>query len=114
MENKKKLTEVIKQKVISAALIITANMMGTGAAYSTDAFSKAEGAVTSLQDKIINFASIIFPFSLVILVVAILFTHDQKALQTELKTGLMICVAYAVLLLIKSGAVKSTIEGLGL
>lgn len=96
-----------------AATIASASMVLTNFYIAhSDAFDEASKVVSSTQSKIVDLAKVLFPFSLVCLIVAILFTHDQKALAVELKTALVICVAYAALLLVTTGDLAGTISGL--
>ncbi len=99
------------QGLMATALAAQATMLSNVAAYS-DAFDKAEKAVDKTYDKIIGFADKLFPFSLVVLIIAILFTHDQKALAAEIKTAVMICIAYVLLLIVESGDFLKTFSGL--
>ena len=111
MEKGKSMMQSIKQKVISTALVVSANITATIAAHS-DAFDSATKATTTLQNNIVKLCKVLFPFSLVILIVAILFTHDQKALQVELKTALLICLAYVALLIITGSGFLDTFTNL--
>ncbi len=92
----------IKDKIIAAGLSVATSIMAIVPAYS-DPFEQATNATKSLMTKIVDLCKVLFPFSLVLLIVAILFTHDQKALQFELKTALIICVAYIALLIVADG-----------
>ena len=78
----------------------------------TGAFKSIGDTTTNAQNQIVALAKVLFPFSLVILIIAILFTHDQKALQVELKTALVICVAYAALLIVSGSGFVSTFDTL--
>ena len=79
-----------------------------------DAFDSAITATNALKDRVVELAKVLLPFSLIVLIVLILFTHDQKALQMELKTALILCVAYIFLLIIDSDAFMETFDNLGI
>ena len=103
----KKYLEKAKQGIVTAGLTASTAILNAHITYcknppaqSSDAFGKATSAVSATIVKILGLAKVLFPFSLVILIIAILFTHDQKALATELKTALIICVAYVALLIV--------------
>lgn len=111
----KKTLSRIKQDIIAAGLSAAVTLTSTLSAFSTSgAFASAENATKELQNQIVALAKVLFPFSLVILIVAILFTHDQKALQFELKTALIICVAYIALLIVTSSSFLDTFSNLGI
>lgn len=101
----------LKQNVMAGVTAVSAAYWQLRITYS-DAFETAEKAVSNTQNKLVNLAKVLFPFSLVILIIAILFTHDPKALAVELKTALIICVAYVALLLITSSGFVDTFSGL--
>ncbi len=107
----KKATSKLGQGAMATALAAQATLLKNTAAYS-DAFDQAEKAIDGTYDKITNFADKLFPFSLVVLIIAILFTHDQKALAAEIKTAVMICIAYVLLLIVESGDFLKTFSGL--
>ena len=106
----------IKEKIVSLGLSTAAFVMGTTTAYSSDggAFEAAGKATEKLQGYVVGLAKTLLPFALIVLIVSILFTHDQRALQMELKTALIVCVAYIALLIIDSGALMNTMESLGI
>ncbi len=101
----------LKQNALAGAASICAAYWQLRLTYC-NAFEEAEKAVTNTQTRLVSLAKVLFPFSLVILIIAILFTHDQKALATELKTALIICVAYVALLLVTSGGFTDTFASL--
>ena len=101
----------IKHNAIGAIATASAAYWQLRITYS-DAFDQAQQAVSRTQNRLVGLAKVLFPFSLVILIIAILFTHDQKALATELKTALIICVAYVALLIVTSGGFAETFSNL--
>lgn len=106
----------IKEDIVALGLSTAAFVTGTVTVYSGDggAFDAAQNATKSLQKYIVSLSKTLLPFALIVLIVSILFTHDQKALQMELKTALIVCVAYIALLIIDSGALMNTLENLGI
>lgn len=104
-----------KQTSITLGSAVAAVILSTVPGYSSEgAFGEAAKATEHLQGQIVDLAKVLFPFSLVCLIIAILFTHDQKALQFELKTALIICVAYIALLIVTSGTFLDTFTSLGI
>ena len=101
----------LKQSLLTALLTASTAILNMQITYA-DAFEQATRAVGAAQSSIVNVAKVLFPFSLVILIIAILFTHDQKALATELKTALIICVAYVVLLIVADAGFANTFQNI--
>ena len=79
---------------------------------STDAFTQAGTAVDNLQSKLITLAGKIFPLALVVTIIAMFFTRDQKKFDTEKTILIGLCIAYALLILVSKGAVVTTITSL--
>ena len=104
-------TTQLKQNVVGIGLSLSLACTQCMIAYS-DAFSDAQGAVGQMQGKLVQLADVLFPFSLVCLIIAILFTHDQKALSMELKTALFICVAYVALKIVVNAGFAKTFSDL--
>ena len=103
----------IKKKIIETALAISASMYSMSAYSDTSgAFKMAESATKHFKTQIVELAKTLFPFSLIILILAIVFTHDQKALQMELKVAAMICVGYVLLLIVSNDDFINTFTGL--
>lgn len=102
----------IKNRVLSAIVVLTAIYLSTMACYC-DAFDAAGEAANNLKTKFVEVAEKLFPLSMVILIIAILITHDQKMMTMELKVGAGLCVAYIALRIVNSDAFMETFTNLG-
>lgn len=92
-----------KQGVIKAGLIAAAAVNACVPYYSSsDPFQRASTATSKLTSSLVSIARVLLPLSLVVLIIAILFTHDQKALSAELKTAALLCVAYIALIIVSN------------
>lgn len=79
---------------------------------TTDAFDQAGTAVDNLKGKLITFGGKVFPLALVVTIVCMFFTRDQKKFDIERTILIGLCVTYALLILVSKGAVVSTITNL--
>jgi len=108
-----------KEKLRKIGIMITCCYLGTFSSYcdtklnnSGDIFSVAEGAVDSVQDKLVSLGTKLFPLALVICIVSLFITHDERKLQIELKILITLCVCYALLLLIDNGTFVTTVKSI--
>ena len=102
----------ISDKVAEFSTWSAAIVAGTTMTMAGDAFAQAETVATNLQTKIVSLAGVLFPLSIICCCVALLFTHDEKALKTEWKVLGSLCLVYALLWLTNSGTLVDTIKGL--
>ncbi len=98
----------------AASLFLTLNTMALSvmATYSGDLFEVAESASESVMTKLLSLAKVLFPLALIILFISILFTKDQRALSTEIKLAVTICIVYALILLVGNNTVRNTVTDL--
>ena len=111
---RKTLNEMYRQALtvlfcMTAAIGMTANAFSTSGAFS-EAINVGQNIITQLAEV----AKTMLPLALVILIFAILFTHDQKMLMGELKLAAILCVAYILLRIIVSGKLMETFDNIGL
>lgn len=103
---------VVLQKVATIGAAVVGTIVSTVGAFSKDAFDMAGDAITTTQDKAVAIAKKLMPLALVVCIIAILVSHDERAMAIEKKIALTICVAYIALLLISNGAVQNTLDSL--
>lgn len=92
------------------SIVLVSYYLGICGAYC-GIFEKAESATTTVTTNLLSLAKKIFPLSLVICVVALFVTHDERKLQLEIKIGIGLCVGYVVLLLATNGTIAATLDG---
>lgn len=111
----------ITNKILKNKAFVSATTALTSVYYSMmnvfcddDIFSKAETGLGSLFTKLWGVASKLLPVAIAICVIAIFFTHDEKAIATEKRVLIGMIVAYALLWLIakNSGIIDSTLTSL--
>lgn len=76
------------------------------------AFNSAWGMMADTISQIVSVASKLFPLGLIIIIIAIIFTRDQKQLSKLLQTAVYMAIAYVILLILGSGMVQTTIQDL--
>lgn len=111
--NTKSSKNIIAIKAMTVIICLTAAYLSVMACYC-DAFTAAGTAADNLVTKFVDLASKIFPLSMVLLIISILITHDQRMMTAELKVGGGMCVAYIALLIVKNGQFLETFDNLGI
>lgn len=111
--NLKTCINVMKEKIARFGIILCSCYLGTLNAFcDDDIFVTAEKVIGRVQTKVVSIGKKLFPLALVIAVVSLFITHDERKLQIEIKILICLCVAYALLLLIDSGSFTTTINNL--
>lgn len=99
----------ISQFFKRAGVILTSYMLAAGGAYC-GVFEKANSATDAVTKNLLELGKKLFPLSIIICVVALFVTHDERKLQMEIKITLGLCVGYVLLLLATNGAIASTLD----
>ena len=112
MNKVKTLSNSLVTKATSFALSCQAYML-LRPAVRCDAFDEAASAATNLQTSLVKLADTLFPLSLVVLFISIIFTRDQKALKAEIATAVTICIVFFLIHLVGGDhGIVSTLTGL--
>lgn len=81
----------------------------SSASSGDDVFTVAESAVDSIVGKLVSLGTKLFPLALVICIISLFITHDERKLGMEIKILITLCIAYALLLMIDNGIFTNTV-----
>lgn len=104
------------QKLVSllsgAALAIT----GVVPAFADEDISQitntAASAVSNVQDSIVNLSLAIFPVSLIIVLILVMLSHNDKKVSGLLTIAGTICIACFLILLVNNGIVLNLLNSI--
>ena len=96
--NNTTLKEKAKNLLTKAGVIVTAAWYGNVEVFC-DPFSKAETALSSVLTGLVKVGKALFPIAIIIIIISLFITHDERKLQMEIKIGVALCVAYILLLI---------------
>lgn len=114
----------MSDSIVTAALVLSCFPISAawcsdeGSAYmpsygeKQSAFNSAWGMMADTISQVVSVASKLFPLGLIIIIIAIIFTRDQKQLSKLLQTAVYMAIAYVILLILGSGMVQTTIQDL--
>lgn len=85
--------------------------------YSLDKLEEnAVDTISDVQETVVNVSLALFPVSLILGLVILYFTHDERKIGLTVKICLTICIVTGLIILINAGValdiIKSFIEGL--
>ncbi len=90
----------IDLKYLSLLSCIGAAISANAPVFSNDAFAAATTAATNATSKLAEVAKVLFPLSIVVCAIILLFSHDERVIKTSWKTMIMICIVYAIIVLV--------------
>ena len=110
--NKEFLSSALKVCVCAALLLITAQVIYhilPSMSWCDDLFGKTETVLGDTKQKLVNVALALFPVCLIIIVLTLFFTKDERKIGIVVKAGVVVCLALVIILLINAGVVKDTL-----
>lgn len=110
MKSIKKIAGLLQQKVKTFGIMIMSCYLGTAGAFCTDAFEVAEGATDTLTTKMTSLCYKIFPLAIVICIVSLFITHDERKLAMEWKILAGLIAGLALLILVEKGIIVDTVK----
>lgn len=110
MHSKISYQKYFKERLQRLFITLTSILLCCRPVFSSDAFAIADTATTSLTDKLTILAVKLFPLSLIIIVVLMFCTQDQRKLSMEWKALIGVIAVFILLLLVKNDVIIPTIE----
>ncbi len=95
---------------LAVAFVMAFCQVMPSAAWCGDLFSKSESILGEAQGKLVHFAMALFPVSLIVLILNLFFTKDDRKIGLIGKACIVVCVATALIMVIDAGTVLSTLE----
>lgn len=95
---------------IAFAFLQVVRLALPSASWCGDLFEKTEGVLGDTQGKLVHLAMAIFPVSLIVLILNLFFTKDERKVGMIGKACIVVCVAAALIMIIDSGTVLETIK----
>lgn len=107
--------EIVRVALLSLAAVLCVmafNAFCPGLAFCNDLFDTAETSLGDLQSKIVNLSFAIFPVALIVLLVLIAVTHNEKKISLYRSLLITVCIVEGAILLVNNGYVLSLIKEL--
>ena len=79
-------------------------------AWCNDLFTKANTVLDTTKGKLVSFAMALFPVSLIVIILTLFFTKDERKIGLVVKAGVVVCLAAVLILLINKGIVLDTLK----
>lgn len=111
--NKKSLETALKVCVCAAlafAFVIVITQIMPSMTWCEDLFTKTEGVLGDTQSKLVHLAMAIFPVSLIVLILTLFFTKDERKIGIVGKACIVVCVAAVLIMLVDAGLVLQTLK----
>lgn len=108
---KMNIVKTVKKSLLKASLLLSSAICCYLPTYC-DVFDTAELGISSLQTKLTSLAFKLFPLAIVIDIVVIFFTHDQRKMELEIKILVGLCLCLVLLLFVEADMLVPTIRGL--
>lgn len=105
------IVKTAKDSLLKASLLLS-TAIGCYLPTYCDVFDTAEAGVTSLVSKLTSLAFKLFPLAIVIDIVVIFFTHDQRKMEMEIKVLVGLCLCLVLLLFVEADMLVPTIRGI--
>lgn len=114
MDKNRSIKQALSKALTKVGIILTAAWYGNIYVFSADPFDTAVSAVDEVRDGLVKVGKALFPVAIIVIVVSLFITHDERKLQMEIKIGIALCVAYILLVIFSSGdnLITQWLEGL--
>lgn len=87
------------------------NNSGGGGDYSLDKLeTTAKNTISDVEKTVVEICMALFPLSLILGLVVLFFTHDERKISLTVKICITICIVTALILLIHAGTVEGIIR----
>lgn len=106
-----KLIKTFKDSLLKTSLVLSSAICCYLPAYC-DIFDTAEQGIGNLMSKCLSLAFKLFPLAIVIDIVVIFFTHDQRKMEAEIKILVGLCLCLVLLLFVEADMLIPTIRGI--
>ena len=93
-----------------AGIILTAAWYGNIYVYA-DPFDTMESGLQNVLTGLVKVGKALFPVAIVIIIVMLFWTRDERKLAMEIKIGIALCVAYVLMIIMGSGASNTVAYG---